>query len=111
MDKNVHDGCGTESERCPAGSQRLDYINFMDVEEVTLLHHERDRDVPDNPGSDVCDGPDTSDTQQEDWLLKTEPLHGARPRRTERERPPLICDHTGVMDLEAGGGTGGRKVE
>ena len=28
-----------------------------------------------------------------------------------RERPPLIEDHTGVMDLEAAGGTGGRKVE
>ena len=97
--------------RLEADRQRLDYINFKDDEEVTLLHHERDRDVPDNPGLDVHDGPDTSDTQREDWLLQTEPLHGARPRRTERERPPLIGDHTGVMDLEAGGDTGGRKVE
>ena len=36
---------------------------------------------------------------------------GARPRWTERERPPLIDDRMGVMDLEAAGGTGGRKVE
>ena len=88
-----------------------DYRNFMDDEEVTLLHHKRDMDVPDNPGSDVRDGPDTSDTQREDWLLQTEPLHGAHPRRTARERPPSIDDRTGVMDLEAAGGTGGRKVE
>ena len=65
--------------RLEADRQRLNYINFMDDEEVTLLHHERGRDVPDNPGSDVCDGPDTPDTQREDWLLQTEPLHGARP--------------------------------
>ena len=52
-----------------------------------------------------------SETQREDWLLQTESLHGARPRRTARERPPLIEDHTGVMDLEAAGGMEGRKVE
>ena len=56
-------------------------------------------DIPDNPGSDVRDGPDTSDTQREDWLIQTEPLHGARPRRTARELPPLIDDRTGIMDL------------
>ena len=60
--------------RLEADRQRLDYINFMDDEEVTLLHHKWDMDVPDNPGSDVRDGPDTSDTQREDWLLQTEPL-------------------------------------
>ena len=92
--------------RLEADRRRSDYINFMDDEEVMLLHHKRDMDVPDNPGSDVHDGPDTSDTQREDWLLQTEPLHGARPRRTERERPPLIDNHMGVMDLEAGGGGG-----
>ena len=76
--------------RLEADHQRLDYRNFMDDEEVTLLHHKRDTDVPDNPVSDVRDGPYMSDTQREDWLLQTEPLHGARPRRTERGRPPLI---------------------
>ena len=86
-----------------ADHRRLDYRNFMDDEEVTLLHHKRDTDVPDNPVSDVHDGPDTSDTQREDRLLQTEPLHGARPRRTERERPPLIDDRAGVLDLEAAG--------
>ena len=97
--------------RLDADHQRLDYKNFIEDEEVTLIHHRRDMDVPDNPGLDVRDGPDTSDTQREDWLLQTEPLHGARPRRTARERPPLIDDHTGVMDLEAAGGTEVQKVE
>ena len=35
----------------------------------------------------------------------------ARPGRITRERPPLIDDQTGVMDLEAAGGTGGWQVE
>ena len=87
--------------RLDADRQRLDYRNLMDDEEVTLLHHKRDMNVPNDPGSDVRHGLDTSDTQQEDWLLQTEPLHGARPRRMAREPPPLIDDITGVMDLEA----------
>ena len=36
--------------RLEADHQRLDYINFMDDEEVMLLHRKRDMDVPDNPG-------------------------------------------------------------
>ena len=92
--------------RLDADCQKLDNRNFMDDEELALLHHKRDMNVPDNPGLDVRDGLDTTDTQQEDWLLQTEPLHGANPRRTATERPPLIDDHTGVMDLEATGGTG-----
>ena len=98
-------------KRTVADRQRLNYKNFVEDEEVTLIHHRRDMDAPDNPGSDVRDGTDTSDTQREDWLLQTEPLHGARPRRTARERPPLIDDRTGVMDLEAAGGTEVWKVE
>ena len=34
--------------RLDADRQRLDYRNFIDDEEVTLLHHKRDMDVPDN---------------------------------------------------------------
>ena len=75
--------------------------NFIDDEEVTLHRHKRDTDVTDIPGSDVRD---ELNTQREDWLLQTESLHGARPRRITRERPPLIGDKTGVMDLEAAGG-------
>ena len=97
--------------RLEADHMRLDHRNFTDEEEVTLLPHSRDTDVPDNPGSDIRDGPDTSDTQRDDWLLKTEPLQGARPRWNEGERPPVIDDRLGVLDLEAAGGVGGRKVE
>ena len=91
-----------------ADHQKLDYENFIDDDEVTLHRHKWDTDVTDIPGSDVRD---ELDTQREDWLLRTESLHGARPRRITRERPPLIDDHTGVMDLEAAGGTEGRQVE
>ena len=59
-------------------------------------------------GSDVRD---ELDTQRKDWLLRTESLDGARPRRITRERPPLIDDNTGGMDLEVAGGSGGRQVE
>ena len=45
--------------RLEADHRRLDYRNFADDEEVTLLPHERDTDVPDNPVSDGRDGPDT----------------------------------------------------
>ena len=79
IEQKVNDG------RLEADHRRLDYRNFTDDEEVTLLPHKRDTDVPNNPVSDVRDGPDTLDTQREDWLLQSEPLHGARPRRNERE--------------------------
>ena len=94
--------------RLDADHQKIDYGNFMDDDEVTLHHQMRDTNVTDIPGSDVRD---EMDTQREDWLLRTESLHGARPRRTTRERPPLIDDHTGVMDLEAVRGTAGRQAE
>ena len=41
----------TNDVQLEADRQRLDYRNFMDDEEVMLLHHKRDMDVPDNPGS------------------------------------------------------------
>ena len=87
-----------------ADHRRLDYIFFTDDEEVMILPHKRDLEVPDNPDTDIRERPDMSDTQREDWLLQTEPLHGARPR----ERPPVINDRWGGLDLEAaGGGCGG----
>ena len=91
-----------------ADHMRMDYRNFKDDEEVTLLPHRRDTDDPNHPDSDIRDGPDTSDTQRDDWLLKTEPLQGARPRWNEGERPPVVDDRSGVLHP---GGVGGRKVE
>ena len=91
-----------------ADHQKLDYENFIEDDEVTLHRRKRDMDVTGIPGPDTRDD---LDTQREDWLLRTESLHGARPRQITRERPPLIDDHTVVMDLEAAGGMGGRQVE
>ena len=47
-----------------------------------------------------------SDTQRDEWLFKTEPLQGARPRWDEDGRPPVVFDQTGVVDMEAAGGGG-----
>ena len=89
-------------DRMEEDHRRLDYRIFTDDEEVTLLPHKRDLEVPNNSDTDIREIPDMSDTQREDWLLQTEPLHGARPR----ERPPVINDRSGGLDLEAAGGVG-----
>ena len=82
---------------------KLDYRDSTDDEEVRLLPHRRGVDEPDLPGSDIRDGPNTLDTQRDEWLLKTEPLQGARPKWNIGERPPVVNDRTGVL--------GGRNVE
>ena len=69
-----------EDGRLEADHVKLDHRDFTDDEEVRLLPHRRGMDEPDPPGSDIRDGPNTSDTQQDEWLLKTEPLQGARPK-------------------------------
>ena len=76
-EQQVNDG------RLEADHMRLDYTNFMDDEEVALLPQRKDTVDPNHPGSDIRDGPDTSDSQRDDWLPKTEPLQGARPRWNE----------------------------
>ena len=62
--------------RLEADHVSLDYKDFTDDEEVTLLPHRRGMEEPDPPGSDIRDRPNTSDTQRDEWLLKTEPLKG-----------------------------------
>ena len=104
-DQRVDDG------RLEAGHVKLDYRDSTDDEEVKLLPHRRGMDEPDPPGSDIRDGPNTSDAQRDEWLLKTEPLQGARPKWNIGERPPVVNDRTGVLDLEATGGVGDRDVE
>ena len=42
-----------------------------------------------------------SNTQREDWLLPNEPMHGACPRQTGREGPPVI-DNRPPMDATGG---------
>ena len=82
-----------------------------DDEEIRLFPHIKGADEPDPPGADIRDGPNASDTQRDEWLLKTEPLQGAHPKWNKGEQPPVITDRTGVLDLEATGGVGGRNVE
>ena len=60
-----------------------------------MTSQDRNREVPDFPDIDIRDEQTMSNTQREDWLLPTEPLHGARPRQTGRERPPVRVHHVG----------------
>ena len=68
--------------RLDADHQKLDYENFIDDDEVMLHRRKRDTNVTDIPDPDVRD---ELDTQREDWLIRTESLHGARPRQITRE--------------------------
>ena len=95
-------------DQMESGHRKLDYGTPTDDEEVTLPPHNRDTEVPDIPDTDIRDRQAMSDTQREDWLLQMEPLHGARPRQTGRERPPVIEDRP---PLEATGGVGGRRMD
>ena len=89
----------------------LDYKESSEDEEVKLLSHRKGADEPDPPGADIREVPEASDTQRDEWLLKMEPLQGARPIWNKGGQPPVVPDQTGVVDLEAAGGVAGRKVE
>ena len=66
--------------RLEAEHGRLDNRDSSDDEEIKLLSHRKGADEPDPPGTDIRDVPEASDTQWDEWLLKTEPLQGARPK-------------------------------
>ena len=68
----------------------VEFETPTDDEEITIPSQDKNREVPDIPDSDIRDEQTFSNTQREDWLLPTEPLHGARPRQTGRERPLVI---------------------
>ena len=68
----------------------IEFETPTDEEEVTIPSQDKYKKVPDIPISDIHDEQTLSNTQREDWLLPTEPMHGARPRQTGRERPPVI---------------------
>ena len=68
-----------QQETGESGHRKLDYGTPTDDDEVTLPPHDRDTEVQDFPDTDIRDRHNLLDTQREDWLLKTEPLHGARP--------------------------------
>ena len=65
----------------------VDFGTPTDDEEVTIPSQDRNKEVPDFPDIDIRDEQTLSNTQREDWLLPTEPLHGARPRQTGRGAP------------------------
>ena len=60
---------------------------------------------------EIRDVPETSDTQREEWLFRTEPLHGARPKWNEDGRPPVGFDQQKDVDIGAAGGAVDRGVE
>ena len=68
----------------------VEFETLMDNEEVTIPSHDKYKKVSDIPISDIRDEQTLSNTQREDWPLPTETMHGARPRQTSRERPPVI---------------------
>ena len=89
-----------------SGYGNLDVGISTDDEEVTIPSHGRIKEVPDFPDIYIRDEQTLSNTQREDWLLPTEPLHGARPRQTGRERPPIIKNR---LPMKATGGAASRK--
>ena len=60
-------------------------------------HRTNIKKVPDILISDIRDEQTLSNTQRENWLLPTEPMQGAPPRQTGRERPPVI-DNPALRD-------------
>ena len=59
-----------------------------DNEEITI---DSTQDSADIRNVDTRDE-QSENTQRENWLLPTEPRHGARPRQTGGERPPAMED-------------------
>ena len=72
-----------------------------DDEEITIPSQDRNRKILDFPDNDIREEQTLSNTQREDWLLPNEPMHGARPRQTGREGPPVI-DNRPPMDATGG---------
>ena len=72
-----------------------------DDEEITIPSQDRNRNRTEIENNDIRDEQTLSNTQQEDWLLPNEPMHGARPRHTGREGPPVI-DNRPPMDATGG---------
>ena len=65
------------------------FETLSDDEEITIPSQDIDGKITDVRNIDIRDE-QLENTQREDWLLPTEPMHGARPRQTGGERPPAI---------------------
>ena len=60
----------------------VEFETPMDDEKVTIPSQDKYEKVQDIPSSDMGDEQTLSNTQREDWLLPTEPMHGPA-----RDRP------------------------
>ena len=78
--------------------ESVEFETLSDDEEITISSQDRDRNLADILNIDIRDE-QLANTQREDWLLPTKPMHGARPRQTGRERPPVI-DNPVFRDAE-----------
>ena len=78
--------------------ESVEFETLSDDEEITIPSQDRDREISDVRNIYIRDE-QLENTQREDWLLPTEPMHGARPRQTGRERPPVI-DNPALRDAE-----------
>ena len=98
------DATGGELKESEDGTAKFE--TPTDDEEVTIPSQDRNREISNFPDTDIRDEETLSNTQREDWLLPTESLHGARPRQTGRERPPVIDNRP---PIDATGNTDARK--
>ena len=69
--------------------ESVEFETLSDDKEITIPSQDRDRKIADVRNIDIPDE-QLENTQREDWLLPTEPMHGALPRQTGGERPPVI---------------------
>ena len=74
----------------------VEFETPTDDEEITIPSQDRNRDVSELQDFDIRDEQTLENTQQEDWLLPTEPIHGARPQQTGS-----------IHTAEGGGGASG----
>ena len=80
-------------------ARKLGYRESSDDEEfeVKLNSHRKGADEPDPHGADIRNMPEASDTQWDEWLLKTEPLQAARPRWNKDGRPQWYLTRRGSL--------------
>ena len=75
----------------------VEFETLTDDEEITIPSQDRAREISDLRNVNIRDEQTLENTQREDWLLPTEPMHGARPRQPVRERP-LVIDNPALRD-------------
>ena len=78
--------------------ESVEFQTLSDDEEITIPLQDRDKKIAYVRNIDIRDE-HLENTKREDWPLPTESMHGARPRQTGRERPPVI-DNPVFRDAE-----------